>query len=214
MGTGPTYSMPASQCRGTPAPHTHVSRSVAFALLCIACWSVAAFAHMKGDPETPSGLFFDGGGILATSSEGGTAIGWLGSGYAFGRQWSIALLIETGHAHVSSDAGRPMSGTMLVGGVPLELQYRWVETSDVTLFLGAGAGLFTLLREGAGYNGSGVQISAGASVQVFRVFDISPVLKVGRWWWFNGVGGGVEPFRRFSTDWAGIGISVRFSARR
>lgn len=190
---------------------------VFFVLMACVVPAVAGFPACEDSQAVPlasrTGLLFQSGVLPAASAPGNVLLVWLGTGYGFGDRVSLEILFYTGHMHMGPAPRRPVDGTLLLGGSSLELRSILLTSGPAELFAGVGGGLFTALRTGVGYNGSGLHLACGLNFRPLSAVEISPVVQCGWWWWHNGVGDAIEPFDPFGQFWIGGGLSVTFRPR-
>ncbi len=151
---------------------------------------------------TTDGFIVNNGNVLSV---------WLGAGYDLSPSWRVSALFSTGHHHIDPAAGRPVSGTLLLGAGTLEILYIMQSNAPIAPFAGVGAGIATILDpQSRGYNGWMADIRAGVEWRPSAAFSVDGFLGWNAWTWQNGVGDNVAPFEPFHVGDVSLGISMIF----
>ncbi len=158
------------------------------------------------------GVLFSFGATDGAIVQNGNALSvWLGAGYDISSSWRISALFSTGHHQVDNAAGRPVTGTLLLGAATVQILHAFPGWPSVRPYLAVDGGLSTILNnQSRGYNGWTVNLSGGLEWKVTQALAVDGFVEWGMWEWRNGVGDNIPSFDNFSLGNVGAGVSVIF----
>ncbi len=144
--------------------------------------SAIAGESLPLDPTRHGGpLFFSVGGGPHRSTAGSNAttgaLVYVGLGYRITDQFSLAIRFYTGSESVDADAGRPVSGTLAMGGAGLDATILLPPGGMIRPFVAFGYDLMNILVKPVGprpgYTGGGVHVALGLCADLSQFFSLA-----------------------------------------